>query len=123
MGDVERALLLAESAENENETRLKIDHGLLLKRTARPEKALQVWTRLLGHKEFIEIAYLELAKYYEHTLKTYTKALSVIDAAINRIEIAKELHPDRKSISSENWDYRRQRVLQKILKQRQKNDH
>lgn len=123
LGENRKALLFAESAATDKNTRLKIDRAFLLKRMGEFEKAQQAWKNLLADKAFIEIAYLELAKYYEHTAKSYNEALKIIDAAMNRIEITQALYPDGKSVTIENWDYRKQRVLRKLAVGVQRNDN
>lgn len=61
--------------------------GKLYKRTGAWEKAEQIWHQTIKeHQHFCLEPYLELAKFYEHRLREYGKALLLVERAIGNLD-------------------------------------
>jgi len=77
------------------------------------EEAIKIWQEIINIKnEFIYYPYEELAKYYEHQLKDYSKARIIVEEALTQL--------NRKYVSLENKEkfrkmlqYRLKRIIRK----------
>ncbi|MBN2244456.1 MAG: ribonuclease H-like domain-containing protein, partial [Candidatus Aminicenantes bacterium] len=57
------------------------------KKQGKWEQAEKAWKEIIGlSSEFIFYPYEELAKYYEHRLKDYSKAREIVENAMNRLQ-------------------------------------
>ncbi len=89
-------------------TRYLLQQANLYKRQKRIELAIPLWKE--ASKDGSIIAMEELAKYYEHSLKDYSKALSVTENAINELN---NMHNSNSTIIK-NFSKRKNRLLHKI---------
>jgi tetratricopeptide (TPR) repeat protein len=56
------------------------------------ERATKIWTQVIEHGNDFELyPYEELAKYYEHRMRNYRKAIDIVDRALSTIETIREL--------------------------------
>ena len=77
------------------------------------DEAIRIWQDIINmKKEFIYYPYEELAKYYEHQLKDYSKAQIIVEEALTKL--------DKKYVSLENKEkfrkmlrYRLERIIRK----------
>ena len=86
------------------------------------EKAKEVWSELAeGDYPFHPRVYEELAKYYEHRMKDYPRALSLVENVLSFINSGRYSNgnpvdprksPEDDTLSS--WQYRKARLLRKI---------
>ncbi len=77
------------------------------------EKAEAAWRDILSlTRQFLSYPYEELAKYYEHRLRDYCKALNIVEEALLRLE-QESLHPDQKEEWQKGFRYRLQRIQRK----------
>jgi uncharacterized protein YprB with RNaseH-like and TPR domain len=92
------------------------------KRTKSLERAAQVWQRLLTEKfPFNFKVYEELAKYYEHKERDYTKAMQVVDRVMECLNTNSQLSSDSSFQKAlESLEYRRRRLERKIRNQQSK---
>ncbi|HEX9934891.1 MAG TPA: ribonuclease H-like domain-containing protein [bacterium] len=68
--------------------------GLVWKRLGLWEKAVPIWEYGVRHLPFSPAPYEELAKYYEHGLRDFVKALEWTERALERLAMLVELKPD-----------------------------
>ena len=94
------------------------------KQNMKYDLAEQIWLEIIeNHARFEPEPYIELAKYYEHKIRAYDKALDIIDRILKRIDILFELRPNyiikehRKELL-----HRKQRVLAKQEKVKMENN-
>lgn len=85
-GDEEAALECYAAAGESNAMALKCRADLLRKR-GRNDEAARCWRRMLEQGMFGTLPYEELAKYYEHTKKDYRRALTLVEACIDRVRL------------------------------------
>jgi len=88
--------------------------GFILKREKRWDEAVDIWQSILErHPGQIEV-YEELAKYYEHHVNVYDKAIEMVTRALDRIQIVRELQD---AYSASFWEksliYRMKRLERK----------
>ncbi len=101
---------------------LLMEISLYLKRYKKLDQAVILWEHLVTRSDYNEFAYTELAKYWEHTSNNYSKALDIVDRAIKREAIRKELGLQvENSMFKEDWQHRKKRLLQKIRKSNNEN--
>ncbi|MFQ5864197.1 MAG: ribonuclease H-like domain-containing protein [bacterium] len=78
-------------------------------------KASEVWEQCISTEHFHPVPYIELAKYYEHRKKNYSKAKSLVDQALKEIKIVEELNGEYEWTNYRNdLEYRRNRLVKKI---------
>ena len=114
MGDVKRAIKLAESTKNDGDIQLNLEYGFLLKKLGQHQQAEKVWRHLIASRKMYENAYLELAKYLEHHKRDISEALSVVEKAMKRIEISTSLFPETQNQFKEDWKHRKNRLVRKM---------
>jgi uncharacterized protein YprB with RNaseH-like and TPR domain len=107
---------LSERPSPELQLDIKLHLSYLQKRIGCLEAAADIWHGLIeGDFPFCVSAHEELAKYYEHRMKDYHKALSVVDGAISYLscDLSSSVSPawQRKLNSLE---YRKSRLKRKI---------
>jgi hypothetical protein len=80
-------------------------------------KAVKIWHELIFNETDTDVsAYEELAKYYEHKVKDYAKALDITNQAMQKIEAARAI---KKFVDLNIYDAlfsRKKRILNKINK-------
>jgi hypothetical protein len=77
------------------------------KKTGEAEKARSLWEEMMGWPYKRDaFPYIELAKYHEHRLKDWNKAMAYVDEAL-------ELIPSHQQGEIELLQHRRQRLEQK----------
>ncbi|MBN2091217.1 ribonuclease H-like domain-containing protein [candidate division KSB1 bacterium] len=89
--------------------------GSCYKRVNRWEKAVELWQQMLSKGISSYEVLLELAKYYEHQVKDYAKAISYTRTALNDIDFKEMVQPA--AISTERREallYRYRRLKRKI---------
>jgi tetratricopeptide (TPR) repeat protein len=97
----ERALALAQDGDLQGRVMLRL--GSLYKRLRLRQDALEVWRRLAGSgRAYTGIAYVELAKHYEHVAREYREAEAVTLRALDALEL--------RSIRGETWQSRGERA-------------
>jgi hypothetical protein len=81
--------------------------SMAFKKTGQGEKARSLWEEMLGwpHKKDAS-PYIELAKYHEHRLKDWDRAMVYVDEAL-------ELVPSHQQREVELLQHRRRRLEQK----------
>lgn len=119
--EYDAAFQLAEKSYEDNDVHLLLDYSYALKKRGNFDKAVKVWEHLIAQSSFIEPAYLELAKYFEHRECTFSKALDIIDRVQKRREILDELGVAGEMLGAEEWQHRKKRVLAKISCSEKKN--
>ncbi|MFQ5825535.1 MAG: ribonuclease H-like domain-containing protein, partial [bacterium] len=55
-------------------------------------KAASIWKQCVSNHNFHPIPFIELAKYFEHKEKNYSKALAIVERALKVINIIEELN-------------------------------
>jgi tetratricopeptide (TPR) repeat protein len=68
--------------------------GFSLKRAGDWENAAEVWEEMAGKHPDQIVPYEELAKYYEHQLRDYDRAIDIVNRALASIDLFSQLHPD-----------------------------
>lgn len=68
--------------------------GSVLKRMGKWHRAVEVWEEIIQIMPHKIDAYEELAKYYEHRTRQINKAVSIVQRALERIELNTALGPD-----------------------------
>ena len=88
--------------------------GMVFKREGNWNEAVKVWKSILERiPDKIEI-YEELAKYYEHQIKQFDKAIDVVKQALERMEVVQELRGDLPTFFwKERFAYRLERLEKK----------
>ncbi|MBN1561926.1 ribonuclease H-like domain-containing protein [candidate division KSB1 bacterium] len=115
-GDEQRAAQLIHSALEKNEPDVLLEYAAMHKKKGDVREAVRVWEYLSTCKKFIEVAYLELAKYYEHIQVDYSKALDIVNRVDRRRQILQELAGSVDLAPLDDWPRRRQRLLRKCAK-------
>lgn len=88
--------------------------SLLLKKRKAWRAAVEIWEGLISSHLYSMLALEELAKYYEHISKDYTKALFYTDRAIRKIELMTEIYELEQSDGAiDGFRYRHKRLMQK----------
>lgn len=94
--------------------------ALINKRNQAYQDAVQVWERAVLHNHLP--AHVELAKYYEHKVKDFQKALKWTQTAINFL-LALDINNASQRLFQKQWlhelRHREQRLLRKITAQEQ----
>ncbi len=67
----------------------------LYKRIGRLEQAVGIWQRLVAEPGWTIHPYVELAKYYEHRVRDYDRAIAVVRAALGRLAARASAAPAR----------------------------
>jgi len=81
--------------------------SMAFKKTGQGEKARSLWEEMLGRPYKKEIfPYIELAKYHEHRLKDWDRAMAYVDEALSLI-------PSQRQAEIDLLQHRRQRLEQK----------
>ncbi len=88
--------------------------GLIYKRSANYEAAIEVWRQAARHKH-IE-SHIELAKYYEHTAKNFASAIDWTERAINMVQNSTDLPEFTRRNWLEALEYRLSRLQRKNSK-------
>ena len=68
--------------------------GFSLKRAGDYENAAEVWEEMVGKHPDQIVPYEELAKYYEHQLGDFNRAIEIVNRALAAIDLFSQLHPD-----------------------------
>ncbi len=90
-----------------------IKQSYLLKRLKNFDKTETLWLEIIDRSSrFLPFAYIELAKYYEHQVKDYIKALEIVERAMERVRVLEELRGLIHECTPE-LEHRRQRLLGK----------
>jgi uncharacterized protein YprB with RNaseH-like and TPR domain len=120
----ERCFQQALSEDLPPDWRLSISLSLafVYKKTGYIQKAEEIWHHLAeGDFPFSLYAHEELAKYYEHKIKDYHRALSFVEKAISHLNSklflsGNSVHPFRscRQADPESWKYRKSRLERKI---------
>ncbi len=83
------------------------------KRQGKWEQAEAAWRDIISlSNEFVDYPYEELAKYYEHQLKDYSKALIMVEEALSRLE-RENIAPESKNKWQQAFHYRLERIKRK----------
>ncbi|MBN1465218.1 ribonuclease H-like domain-containing protein [candidate division KSB1 bacterium] len=93
---------------------LLLEYASLQKKNANWPAAVNIWRSLMTARQFTESAYLELAKYYEHIVFDYSKALDVVERAEKRRRVLQELGRVTEAISLDDWAHRKARLRKKL---------
>ncbi|MFH1335477.1 MAG: ribonuclease H-like domain-containing protein [Candidatus Zixiibacteriota bacterium] len=96
--------------------------AFVYKRTGLWDKASEVWHNLAeGDFSFQPVIYEELAKYYEHRIREYQRALFWVEKAMSLLSSgcsgeADSIHPFSSSRAGKlaSWQYRKVRLLRKL---------
>ncbi|OGC77778.1 MAG: hypothetical protein A2Z27_02660 [candidate division Zixibacteria bacterium RBG_16_50_21] len=87
--------------------------GRLFKRMAEWLKAEKVWLRVLqDYSRFSLEPYLELAKFYEHRARDYSRALALVEKAIDNLSAS--INKQVNYGLEQSLNYRKQRLLRKL---------
>jgi hypothetical protein len=99
---------------------LKLEMGKLYslahKRLGDWNNAQKIWLNLIKKHPENLFSYEELAKYYEHKVKEYPKALDLVNQAIKQIDLNSYFEPDSNIKVKRDSFYYRKRRLEKKLK-------
>jgi tetratricopeptide (TPR) repeat protein len=77
------------------------------------QRAERAWRDIISFSnEFILFPYEELAKYYEHRLKDYSRAINVVEDALTRLE-QENLDLENKGRWMQELNYRLERIIRK----------
>ncbi|RPI02926.1 MAG: hypothetical protein EHM72_02880 [Calditrichaeota bacterium] len=93
---------------------LMIEKAKLLKRQRRFLEAVELWNSCISTSLIMEEAYRELAMFYEHVAGDFDRAMTIVQAFKQRIEIHRELYPDSTRSFDEQWQNRFNRLSMKI---------
>lgn len=119
--DYHAAFRLLSNSYNDEDAELLLDYSFLLKKRGNYGEAVKVWEHLVSQVFFVERAYLELAKYYEHKSRIYSKALDIIQRVQKRREVMEELGLYSNVMPVDAWQHRKKRLLAKITNNKMNN--
>jgi len=92
--------------------------GRVYKREENWNEAIKIWKSILERSPDKIETYEEMAKYYEHQIKQFDKAIAIVTRALERIQIVQELRGDFSHIFwKEKLEYRLKRLEHKMGKQ------
>ena len=91
--------------------------GYSLKRLGRWELAVKVWKYMIESTPHLLTPYEELAKYYEHRVRDFEQAVTIVNRALDRIRIFEELYPGSSFYDKKSFKYRLDRLKWKLAKQ------
>jgi len=92
------------------------DYSLLLKRNRHWETAVQIWTRLVQSRDHVLFAHQELAKYYEHQSRDFSKAANHTERALQFIQTIRQLRDEPVfSIDEQDLQNRLERIRRKAV--------
>jgi hypothetical protein len=97
---------------------LLLEFSYLLKRLGNYQEAVAIWRHLASRSDFVEDAYWELAKYYEHKASSYSHALDVIERALKRAEIRSALIANAEPALNRDWQHRKNRIMKKLTQEK-----
>jgi len=95
---------------NKSATVIHRNFGLLYKKTGKWEKAINQWKRAAEFKDYISC--IELAKYFEHIVRSYSRALNWTQKALEIIN--EESNEGLKEKIKKKLEHRQQRLCRKI---------
>lgn len=98
---------------------LLLEFSYLLKRLGKLQEAVAIWRHLASRSVFIEDAYWELAKYYEHKAVNYSNALEIIERTLKRAEIRSALATSAVPALNRDWRHRKNRIMRKLSQEKQ----
>ncbi len=115
--------ILTHKPEKQLRNETLTQYGFSLKRSNNLRHAEKVWQHMIKHLPNTLSAYEELAKYYEHHLKNLEMAASVVEKALERIQILEALYPaTHYSEDRRDLEYRLQRIERKQKKMNELQD-
>ena len=95
--------------------RILLKNAALLKKMDRMDEAEHAWYKVIERaNRFFPEPYTELAKYYEHKLKDFNRALEIVERAEKRMNIIAELRGGFDKDIKEELSYRKQRLIKKL---------
>jgi tetratricopeptide (TPR) repeat protein len=107
----ERALALARSAPVGTQAASRL--AGLCKRAGRPERAVDLWRRLIQSDRAAWAPYVELAKHYEHRARDYAAAIAIVEQALAVLELRELRHRPRAALERADLERRLARLLAK----------
>ncbi len=119
-GETEKSIRffnLASQGSLQDELKLEMGElcSLAHKKLGDWDNARATWLGLIKEDPQNFFSYEELAKYYEHKARDYSKALEIVSKAIKRIDFRSELDPDSKMKSvRDGFCYRKRRLERKL---------
>jgi uncharacterized protein len=113
---------LTEAPPSDTRSIVCLSLAFVYKRMGLWEKASEVWSEIAeGDYPFQPRVYEELAKYYEHRMKDYPRALSLVENVMSFINSGcysngNPVDPRKSSADNtlSSWQYRKDRLLRKI---------
>lgn len=95
--------------------RILLKNAALLKKMGRMDEAEHAWYKVIDRaNRFFPEPYTELAKYYEHKLRDFTRALEIVERAEKRMSIITELRGGIDNDIKAQLNYRKQRLIKKL---------
>ncbi len=89
--------------------------GLFLKRKGEWDRATKVWEYIIEDYPHRIFAYEELAKFFEHQMKDFGKAIEVVQRALDQIRTIEALYPEiEKRADGKSLEYRLARLQRKL---------
>ena len=112
-----RFFKLASKGKLDNELKLEMGryYSLAHKRLGNWNDASKIWENLINSHPENLFSYEELAKFHEHRTKDYSKALNIVDRAIQQMDVSSFLDSDlnNKTIK-DSFCYRKRRIERKL---------
>ena len=121
LGENEKSLSffkLASKGKLDDELKLEMGrcYSLAHKRLGDWDNASKIWYNLIQNHPENLFSYQELAKFHEHKTKDYSKALNIVNQAIQQIDVSSFLHNDSYDKEIKDSFYYRKRRIEKKLK-------
>ena len=119
-GETEKSIRffkLASKGKLDNELKLEMGkyYSLAHKRLGDWNSASKIWENLIQDYPENLFSYEELAKFHEHRTKDYTKALNIVERAIQQMDVSSFLDNDLSDKTiKDNFHYRKRRIERKL---------
>jgi len=89
--------------------------GYVLKRMETWNEAVHIWETMTKKSSYLLSPYEELAKYYEHKARNFSKAIEVVNQALDKISLLEDLRPEyRLEMDRKDLEYRLRRLKRKL---------
>jgi uncharacterized protein len=99
-------------SNNDNECREAL--SLFYKKAGDTDKSLELWQKIIEYSKDINFfAYEEIAKYYEHKMHDYEKALEFVKSVLEKFETLRSLDRYIDDSILEKFKKRKNRLLRK----------
>jgi uncharacterized protein YprB with RNaseH-like and TPR domain len=119
-GETEKSIWffkLASKGKLDDELKLEMGkyYSLAHKRLGNWNDASKIWENLINSHPENLFSYEELAKFHEHRTKDYSKALNIVDRAIQQMDVSSYLDNDlNDKTMKESFCYRKRRIERKL---------